>query len=118
VHGEQPRRRKSGEPGNVLRNMESRARRTSVLLTFTGSSRSASQRRENGDGAESKRRPARVARGGGLELGLGFWETRACTTGAVVLIGGGGNVWRAGPRSHAREAGSESELPHKWYALV
>jgi hypothetical protein len=50
-------------------------------------------------------------RSGGLELGLGFWETRACATGAAVLIGGGGNVWRAGPRSRAREAGSESELP-------
>jgi hypothetical protein len=37
----------------VLRNVESRARRTSVLLTFTRGSRSASWRRGNGDGAES-----------------------------------------------------------------
>jgi hypothetical protein len=111
VHGEQPRRLKSGEPGNVLRNVESRARRTSVLLTFTRGSQSASRRRENGDGAESKRRPARVARDGRPELGLGFWETRACATGAAVLIGVGENVWRAGPQSHAREASSESELP-------
>jgi hypothetical protein len=44
---------KSGEPGNVLRNVESHARRTSVLLTFTRGSRSASRWWGNGDGAES-----------------------------------------------------------------
>jgi hypothetical protein len=37
----------------VLRNVESQARRTSVLLTFTRGSRSASRRWGNGDGAES-----------------------------------------------------------------
>jgi hypothetical protein len=57
AHGEQPRRCKSGEPGNAQRNAESHAGRTSVLLTFTRGSRSDSRRRESGDGAETKRRP-------------------------------------------------------------
>jgi hypothetical protein len=109
AHGEQSRRCKSGEPGNTQRNAESRAGRTSVFITFTRDSRSASRRRESSDGAESKRRPARVSRGDGLELGARVLETWACTTGSAALIGGGEtpSAW-AHSLTHARLARGRS----------
>jgi hypothetical protein len=110
VHGEQPRRCKSNEPRNVPRNVELRARCTSVLLTFTRGSRSASRRRGNGDGAEPSGGRlgfcATAAEGGAARV-LGEVGVRNRGK-AAAFIGGeeAPGVWARGLAHASREAGS------------
>jgi hypothetical protein len=112
AHGEQPRRCKFGKPVNMLRNVESRARRTSVLLTFTRGSRSASRRRGNGDGAESsggRQGFCATAAEGGAARVLG--EVGVRNRGKVAAFKGGEEArgaWARGLAHASGEAGSET----------
>jgi hypothetical protein len=72
ARGEQPRRRSSGEVEGALGHEESRAKSTSVLLTFTRFGWQAPQR-QTGDGRAATVELKRDGR-----LGLGRWRRRSC----------------------------------------